>query len=704
RCAALPALLRRGLPVVAAAAALVLTLTVGFVSDTAIGGLIPTGESVRRFLALIRAGEASIARQSLPATADDGIGFLIAAGLGVLVLLACIVTFSLRAPAAAGLPLVVVFLLPSLVPGASTDPSAFAVAAAGYLLLLTAGRSRQTLPAAAIGAAAIVAALVLPSALPPSAAALTLGGAGSLPGLATGVNPMLSLGNDLRRTVSAPVLTYTTRSGDSYYLRLTTVSSFSGKDWSPDAPAMNPANTPARFPPPPGLAPDVATSQEISYLHVADLASGWLPAPYPVSQIFGLTGRWSWQPRDLTVASTGSLARGQNYTVVSILVQPTPEQLQSAGTAVPPGFGRYLELPAGMPPSIAATARQVAGAAVSNYEKALALQGFFRSGDFAYSEQAPVRDGYDGTGVAAIARFLQVRSGYCIHFASAMAVMARTLGIPSRIAVGFQPGRPQSGTDVGRSIYQVTTRDLHAWPELYFSGIGWVSFEPTPGRGVLPDYANQLLPGVPVAAPALQAPVRNPSQVPSVGALPRLAAGSSVVGWLSNGDQGGWPAAVLALAVLTMLILTPAGIRSSRRRRRLARLRKGTGTAMLAWREVLETAEDAGARPSSTLTPRAAVERLSRIQGVTEPAKAALARIGAVLERELYGPPRGIDPAALAGLAGDVERVVCCLRPQRGAGRRARSFLLPSSLLSGRLRRVSPPGTSRLRRAGVEWR
>ena len=144
-----------------------------------------------------------------------------------------------------------------------------------------------------------------------------------------------------------------------------------------------------------------------------------------------------------------------------------------------------------MPEIISQTAIEVAGAAGTPYDQALALQSYLRAAPFAYSEDAPVADGFDGSGLDALAVFLQEKVGYCVHYASAMAVMARTLGIPSRIAVGFQPGDLQLVD--GRSVYTVSSDDLHAWPELYFDGVGWLRFEPTPGRGSVPDYGTLLV-------------------------------------------------------------------------------------------------------------------------------------------------------------------------------------------------------------------
>src|SRR5207249_2988050 len=74
------------------------------------------------------------------------------------------------------------------------------------------------------------------------------------------------------------------------------------------------------------------------------------------------------------------------------------------------------------------------------------------------------------------------RRGYCEQFAGAYAALARSVGLPTRVAVGFTPGTYDEAT----GVWRVTTREAHAWPEVYLSGVGWTAFEPTPGR-VLPD-------------------------------------------------------------------------------------------------------------------------------------------------------------------------------------------------------------------------
>ncbi len=75
-------------------------------------------------------------------------------------------------------------------------------------------------------------------------------------------------------------------------------------------------------------------------------------------------------------------------------------------------------------------------------------------------------------------QFLRIRRGYCEQFSATFAAMARSLGIPARVAIGFTPGELRDD-----GLYHVYDRHAHAWPEVWFDGFGWISFEPTPGRG-----------------------------------------------------------------------------------------------------------------------------------------------------------------------------------------------------------------------------
>ena len=117
-------------------------------------------------------------------------------------------------------------------------------------------------------------------------------------------------------------------------------------------------------------------------------------------------------------------------------------------------------------------AEKITRGQTSSYGQAVALQRWFAdSGRFTYSLNV-----HEPASPQALIRFLTTqRRGYCQQFAFAMAVLARLLDIPSRVAVGYT-----AGTSVGHDRWVVKTSDAHAWPELYFQGVGWLRFEPTP--------------------------------------------------------------------------------------------------------------------------------------------------------------------------------------------------------------------------------
>jgi transglutaminase-like putative cysteine protease len=108
--------------------------------------------------------------------------------------------------------------------------------------------------------------------------------------------------------------------------------------------------------------------------------------------------------------------------------------------------------------------------AVTTTQKAQALEAYFLD-NFAYDLNVAA-----GSSITDITTFLQRRSGYCEQFAATFAAMARVLGIPSRVAIGYRLGT----YDSAKGVYRVTGHDAHAWPEVYIAGQGWVRFEPTP--------------------------------------------------------------------------------------------------------------------------------------------------------------------------------------------------------------------------------
>jgi transglutaminase-like putative cysteine protease len=197
------------------------------------------------------------------------------------------------------------------------------------------------------------------------------------------------------------------------------------------------------------------------------------------------------------------LHRGQRYTIWSYAPEPTPEEL----VRVPPSYpraltqpGRDLDLAPGVtaPPFSAPgragrifqlltgrlqpyaglfeRARAVAGQTSSPYAATVALETWFRTtGGFTYSEQPGSTPGLPPL----VGFVVDTKTGYCQHFAGAMALMLRLLGIPARVAAGFVPGHYHDG------VWRVTDHEAHTWVEAWFHSYGWLPFDPTPGRGRL---------------------------------------------------------------------------------------------------------------------------------------------------------------------------------------------------------------------------
>ena len=690
------ALRRRLVPTAVGAAALLVVLTLFFAADTAVLGLVPTPGSVGRFGELLRAGGASIADQGVPADAVPGILFILAVGAGAVAIVADALTMVVRSPALAGLPLLAIVLVPGFIDPAYSDPVFFVLTGAAWLLVVFSTSNRaQPGVAFGIGAAALAAAVVVPIALP-TVEPVDSSAAGE--GYATGLNPIIDLGDDLRRDSPVLAITYSTTSSDRQYLRMTTLDDFTDSAWEPSVGSGDSETRPSAIATAPGRGTDVPVATSTTKITVGNVRGRWLPVPYAPRSVTGLVGSWTWDPETLNIRTERSSVRGQQYVVTTEAAAPTSDQLRVADPAVPADLAKYLEVPEGLPPIVASEALAAVGGATNNYDKALALQKYFRGGDFTYSEESPVDDGYDGTGAEVIGTFLERKEGYCVHFASAMAAMARTLGIPARIAVGFTTGSESDNATTGEPEFRVTTDDLHAWPELYFAGVGWTRFEPTVGRTNVPVYVDAVAddPATPDIDESTTTPA--PTDAPDDAAPERDDAGS--VG--GDAAQAGvnWNAVVLGLAALALLVVLaiPAMARVARRRTRVRGLRRGS--ALGAWEEVRDTALDLGWRLSDAETPREFADRLTvdrddPVFGSSGPiggspvsdagALASLARLRAAVERESFarvgGESRPGSPAPEAGV-DDLHRVLDALRAGVGRGVRLRAAAAPASVLA----------------------
>ncbi len=234
----------------------------------------------------------------------------------------------------------------------------------------------------------------------------------------------------------------------------------------------------SRTGPLPGAA-KVGTELEQSF-QIEALGEIWLPAAFTPAAISAFEGAdpidvsWNADTSSLTVTGDRDSNAALRYEVVSVVSDHSPGALSTASSAIPEVVAEsYLALPEDLTSEVATEAGIATANATNRFEQMLALQDYFR--DFDYSLELSPRTGDP------IEQFLDERVGFCQQFAGTFALMARTLGAPARVAVGFTWGEPDPENP---DTYLVTGRQAHAWPEVYFGDLGWVAFEPTPGRGL----------------------------------------------------------------------------------------------------------------------------------------------------------------------------------------------------------------------------
>ena len=690
-----------------------LLLTFTFVHEDAVLGVVPGPDAFESFGVLLAQGTADVSRFAIPAPVTGGIRLLLVGGVVAVGLLVDVLAVTYRSAAPAGLPLLALYSVAAGLAQGGARWLWFLCAAAGYLLLLlTEGRDRLsrwgrmfsgtdadgaggTRPGGAavapvrtgrrIGARALGIALVAPAVLPSLSGGLldaARGGRGTANGgdTVSAVNPLVALQDSLNQPDNRTVLTYRTDADSTaeMYLRIVALDQFDGTAWKPSERRIT--DLPRPLPPPPGLSGAVRTERVTTSFQAAGwYAQNWLPMPYPADEV-RIGGRWRFEPEGRTlVGDRGQTTRGVRYEVDSLVVRPTARQLADAPEPPSELLEEYTRVPDSLPDVVAETARDVTEGATSHYDRAVRLQDWFSSqGGFRYDTQVKA-----GSGSAAIVRFLEEREGFCVHFSFSMAAMARTLGIPARVAVGFTPGASD-----GSGGMTVGLQDAHAWPELYFEGVGWTRFEPTPSRGNLPDYTQPDLPSP--DQPAVPAPrpsdVLEPGPEPSrseecaADARDGQACGQSPLPGDDGSAGGGLPLrTVLPTAALVLLVAgLPVLLPLWRSRVRAGRMRDGPdpgARALAAWREMIDSAWDHGIVPEESATPRMAAERVVRLGKLEGEAAESAHRLATAVEQVLYAP----GPRPVSGLAEDVRRVRAGLGAAAGRGTRLRALLLPRS-------------------------
>ncbi|MGW0859236.1 transglutaminase TgpA family protein [Streptomyces sp. NPDC002690] len=690
-------------------------LTAAFAGDRALFGVLPGPQAVQWLGDLLTAGTDDVGRYATPAPMTDGIRLLLVGGVLLIGLLVDVLAVTLRAAAPAGLPLLALYSVAAGLSDGGASRLLFFLAAAGYLLLLLAeGRDRTAQwgrlfggpargrPAPGsrvkrpvrtghrIGALALGVALLVPGSMSTLGGGLlgdlgTGNGRGGGGGTISAVNPLVSLQDNLNQSDNREVLTYRGADGapQGTYLRILSLDRFTGSEWLPSKRALR--DVPDRLPQPVGLGKDVLATEVTAEIAASDdYRQDYLPMPYPATEV-RIDGRWRYEPEGRTlIGDGGQTTGGKRYRVSSLMVEPTAAQLAAAGLPPKELTLEYTEVPTSLPDVVAETAAQVTRGSANHYEQAVALQDWFaQNGGFSYDTTVS-----SGTGTAAIARFLKDRRGFCVHFSFAMAAMARTLGIPARVAVGFTPGTTQADGSVS-----VGLRDAHAWPELYFEGVGWTRFEPTPTRGSVPSYTVPEAPtgstdtsAAPTASTSAQ-PSAAPTASESCSALMRRegACGPSAAPVATDTAGPGFPLGTVVLVVLgaALVVLIPLSPLLWRTRLRSRRLygsggrtpSDATARTLAVWQEITDTAWDHGIDPDDALTPRRAADRIVRLGGLDDEPAAALRRVAGAVEQVLYAP----RPQPPARAAEDAVTVGAALAGRASRSTRLRAALAPRS-------------------------
>ena len=522
--------------------------------------------------------------------------------------------------------------------------------------------------ALAIGGTATTLALLLPILVPTLDLSL-LDGRGPGQREIKVKDPMVDLRRDLQRGDDIPLLFVTTPERRPSYLRLSVLNRYSDGSWSPgDRDIPDDQVALGKMPALDGVAISVPRKEYPYRVRVSnDFESAWLPTTEHISDIRASNDwRYDRSTMDFISLQDDVTTAGMSYDFTAVeleLDETSMDNAVSGGSAV---RSIFTEVPGTLPSEVRSLAAAVTGGADTRFRKARALQQWFReTGGFRYDVS---QVGSVGDGGADLLAFLDERTGrvgYCEQFAAAMAIMARTLGIPARVAVGFLEPRA-----AGVNTWEFSAWDLHAWPELYFPGSGWVRFEPTPADRApqVPAYSEgDIAPVNPTQSPSSS---RASEELPSRGATstaPEDAAGGG------GGSRFSWGPLLGGLGGLVLvagLLLLPRVLRRARRERRLA------GDIEDIWDELHDVAIDLGHRWPTGRSPRATGRWLGRLFGapgapadrndrprqgreLAPEGAQALDRLVLRLERTRYAPsPSAPDPEQVRADLATVERAL----------------------------------------------
>jgi transglutaminase-like putative cysteine protease len=701
---------RRGTPLVLAAAAMAVgaafvSTWTSYWSTTRVG--VPTGATWSAIERDLDVAWNLYQDVVAPTPAEPGFVLATCAAVWVIAFIADWAAFRLWVPFEATLPAGTLFLFTAMLgteAGRGWAVAAYATGVLGFLLLHRMARQdgsshwvadRRTAGNRSLliaGAGLAVLAVVVGSLFGPAVPGATSPGAIDVRNLngepsRTTVSPLVDIRS--RLVQQAPVEVFRVQSPERAYWRLTSLEDFDGRIWSSSG-SFGSADGDL----PESVAADVDNETFEQTITISSLAAIWLPSAYEprALDIDGTEVRYDEDSAALIVDNDVETSDGLVYTVTSRSPRITPDDLGGTADEIPRDIREeYLRLPRGFSPRVRDLARRLTEGVGTPADQARALQDHLQTFDYSL-------DGQKGHSESAIEDFLfENQVGYCEQFAGAFAAMARSIGLPARVAVGFTPGQLDPELE---NTYIVRGEYAHAWPEVFIAGAGWVAYEPTPGRGMpnAESYTGleeqQAAAGAPnrfETPETTETTVTIPQDPRDPGEGPRSPEDEITSGDDNRGDSVEEPEPtavsyvlkplaralpVVLAALIAYLVVFPLALvlrRSGRRRRATTPLDQ----VELAWVESVEAASVAGfdERPSDTH-----VEGAIRLgQAVPGAADAALT-LAARLEVALYSA-EGAEPDDATVAWEAAAEVAAAAREQASLGDWFRRWFDPRWLL-----------------------
>ena len=685
---------------------------------------LPSLDTVLAFNNLLYEARLTIQNYAAPAPTNRGVILGIGLAIGVAAVVVDHLAVMRRSPAMAGLPLLTAFLISASNSGDSLNPMYFVAAGGIWLLMLgrqgisslrrwstttpmsTTGRRGSDDHDGAYGYAAVgrtlavaglVTAVALPVVIPHLPTRYLIDGLGrssEATGFSDGqigLKSTLDLTRSLQSPSTAPVLTYTTNAPILTPLRVGVLENYANDQWRPDDADVSFSRRPD-LQLPAELDDDVPRETYRLSVDESRIEAPQIAAPTPL--VSGDLDGVAWGlDRQTSVASVNRTASSYsfNYLALNPAAETLDQPVQGAtGALLPP----ELQVDPSSEPLVRELVDQVVPDGASRIEAARAIQTYLRtSGGFSYSLELPetvTNEFGQSERPDAISLFLRTKVGYCVQFATAMVMMARESGIPARMAIGFLPGTADRGT------YTVRASDAHAWPELFFEGVGWLRFEPTPSgtqNTVAPPYS--LAP----TTPDTTDPSSTASSSSSASSNTR-ADGANDPGaedpTTTSGTQDdttsilGPQTRTVLLWVLLGLVVGALGSMAvplaarARMRRRLKEAPDEATRVEIEWQAMVERLGDLGVIPPRGSTPRQAGRFYQREAYLEGEQSQALSRVVDGVERSRYAPPG----TTLADVRPDTEHVVKAVSGVRRRKDRMRAVWWPSDgLLEWRERR-----------------